>query len=205
MKYRIFALALSVSAASTSLAQTPAEELADVLTGSFTTREQCATEGWGCVESELVRIWPERDDGVWLYQENAWLGDDPQSIDPSAKKKPYFQRILRLASDGEGRVLRTIYSLTEPAAVTGAYADTSRLNHDMVGAASCSGPLERIARGYWVSDFPTCPSGLRGAVRTHSRSIHTPDSFANWDRGFDPQGKVVWGPASGGYVFKRVE
>ncbi|MGJ3231684.1 MAG: chromophore lyase CpcT/CpeT [Oceanicaulis sp.] len=205
MKTYLTAAALSVAASAAAAAQEPAEELAGVLAGSFTSLEQCATEGWGCVESELVRIWPERTDGVWLYQENAWLGDDPQSADMSAKQRPYFQRLVRLASDGEGRVLRTIYSLTDPAAVAGAYADPSALTHDMVGEASCSGPVERIAAGYWVADFPTCPSGLRGAVRTHSRSIHTPDSFANWDRGFDPEGNVMWGPASGGYVFKRVE
>jgi len=197
--------ALSLAATAAASAQDPAEELAGVLAGSFTTMEQCVTEGWGCVESELTRIWPEREDGVWLYQENAWLGDDPESADPSAKQRPYFQRLVRLAADGDGRVLRTIYSLTDPAAVVGAYADPAMLSADMVGAPSCSGPVERIAAGYWVSDFPTCPSNLRGAVRTHSRSIHTPDSFANWDRGFDPQGEVVWGPAESGYVFKRAQ
>lgn len=205
MKTFITAAALSLSATAAASAQDAAEELAGVLAGSFTSMEQCAVEGWGCVESELVRIWPERTDGVWLYQENAWLGDDPESADPGAKERPYFQRLVRLAPDGEGRVLRTIYSLTDPAAAVGAYADTSVLTPDMVGAPSCSGPVERIAAGYWVADFPTCPSGLRGAVRTHSRSIHTPDSFANWDRGFDAQGNVVWGPRASGYVFKRAE
>jgi hypothetical protein len=186
-------------------APAPAEELAAIYTGSFTSMEQCGTEGWGCVESEIVRVWPEREDGVWLYQENAWLGDDPESADPAAKQRPYFQRFVRLVSAGEGRVVRTIYTMTDPASVTGAYADPSVLNHESVDSANCSGVVERIAAGYWYADFPTCPSGLRGAVRTHSRSIHTPDGFANWDRGFNAEGAVVWGPSESGYVFKRVE
>ncbi|MEO1038478.1 MAG: chromophore lyase CpcT/CpeT [Pseudomonadota bacterium] len=179
------------------------EELAEILTGSFTTLEQSATDGWGYVESELARIWPEREDGVWLYQENVWLGDNEETADWSAKERPYFQRIVRLVETEPGVVLRTIYRVEDAASLVGAYADPSRVGEDQLAAPNCSGPVERIAHGWWVADFPTCPSNLRGAVRTHSRSIHTPDGFANWDRGIDPQGNVVWGPAEAGYIFKR--
>ncbi|XBQ16641.1 MAG: chromophore lyase CpcT/CpeT [Oceanicaulis sp.] len=195
--------ALTGAAAAQAPDQTAAEELAAVLTGSFSTIEQCETEGWGCVESELVRIWPERTDGVWLYQENAWLGDDPESADPAAKQRPYFQRIIRLAAQDDRTVLRTIYTMTDPASVVGAFAAPDTIAADQLGEASCSGPVERIAHGHWYANFPTCPSGLRGAVRTHSRSIHYPDGFANWDRGFDAEGNVRWGPSAGGYVFVR--
>ncbi|MGX6648769.1 chromophore lyase CpcT/CpeT [Maricaulaceae bacterium MS644] len=209
MKALITLAALSASLTGAAIAEdsasTAAEELAAIYAGSFTSMEQCAIEGWGCVESEIVRVWPEREDGVWLYQENAWLGDDPGSADPAAKERPYFQRFVRLVSAGEGRVVRTVYSMTDPASSAGAYADVSVLSHEQVADANCSGVVERIAAGYWYADFPTCPGGLRGAVRTHSRSIHTPDSFANWDRGFDAEGGVVWGPSESGYVFKRVE
>ena len=204
IRIAITAAALAASAAAAASAQdAPAEALAEVLTGSFTTVEQASTEGWGHVESELVRIWPEREDGVWLYQENAWLGDDPQTSDLAAKQRPYFQRLIKLASIDEATVIRTIYSMTEPGAVIGAYETPEAIAPEQLGDPSCSGPVERIAEGWWVADFPTCPSNLRGAVRTHSRSMHTPDGFANWDRGFDPDGNVVWGPATGGYIFKR--
>ena len=197
------ALAFTACASAQELERSSAEELADVLTGSYTTVEQSATDGWGYVESELVRIWPEREDGVWLYQENVWLGDNAETADWSAKERPYFQRIVRLAEVEDGVVLRTIYAMTDPASAVGAYAEPQRVSADQLGAPSCSGPVERIAHGWWVSDFPTCPSGLRGAVRTHSRSIHTPDGFANWDRGFDAEGNVAWGPSEAGYIFKR--
>ncbi len=204
MKTALAALALVCAAAAPAAAQQArAEALAEVLSGSFTTIEQSATDGWGHVESELVRIWPDREDGVWLYQENAWLGDSPEETDWSAKNRPYFQRIIRLVQTDETTVLRTIYSMTEPESVVGAYESPETIEPDQLGASSCSGPVERIAEGWWVADFPTCPSSLRGAVRTHSRSIHGPDGFVNWDRGFTAEGEVAWGPAEGGYIFER--
>jgi hypothetical protein len=183
----------------------PAEELADILAGSFTTLEQSRTEGWGYVESEMVRIWPDREDGVWLYQENAFLGASPDDYDPEIKQRPYFQRIVRLAAVSPVEVVRTIYSLSDPEVAVGAWANPSRVGEDQLADANCSGPVERIARGHWIADFDTCPSNLRGAVRTRSRSIHTPHGFANWDRGYDAEGRLVWGPEAGGYVFVRKE
>lgn len=204
MKTTLTALTLAAVLAAPSLArQERAEALADVLAGSFTTIEQSSTEGWGHVESELVRIWPDREDGVWLYQENAWLGASPEETDWSAKQRPYFQRIIRLVQTDETTVLRTIYSMTDPQSVVGAFETPEAIAADQLGSPNCSGPVERIAEGWWVADFPTCPSNLRGAVRTHSRSIHGPDSFVNWDRGFTAEGDVAWGPAEGGYIFQR--
>lgn len=182
-----------------------ANELAGLLIGSFSTLGQSRIEGWGYVESETVRIWPHREDGIWLYQENAFLGSSPEDFDPEIKQRPYFQRIIRIWELNNREVLRTIYTLTDPASVVGAYADPERIAEDQLGDVSCSGSVHRIAHGYWQSNFDTCPSGLRGAVRTVSRSIHTPQGHANWDRGFDAEGTLIWGPARGGYVFDRVD
>lgn len=209
MRMLIAALALCLSAP-LALAQEDesgfpgANELAGLLIGSFSTIEQSRIDGWGYVESETVRIWPHREDGIWLYQENAFLGSSPEDFDPEIKQRPYFQRIVRLVEVSPTEVIRTIYTLTDPASVVGAFADPSRIAEEQLGEVSCSGPVMRIAHGYWQSNFDTCPSGLRGAVRTHSRSIHTPHGFANWDRGFDAEGNLIWGPARGGYVFDRV-
>lgn len=204
MKTLLTALTLAAAIlAPASAQQERAGDLAAVLTGSFTSVEQSATDGWGHVESELVRIWPERTDGVWLYQENAWLGDSPDETDWSAKERPYFQRIIRLVQTDETTVLRTIYSMTDPQSVVGAFETPEVIAADQLGAPNCSGPVQRIAQGWWTADFPTCPSNLRGAVRTHSRSVHGPDGFVNWDRGFTAEGEVAWGPAEGGYIFKR--
>lgn len=197
-------LATAPALADEPAGQPMAEELANTLIGSFSTIEQSRIEGWGYVESELVRIWPHREDGIWLYQENAFLGSSPEDFDPEIKQRPYFQRIVRLVEVSSTEVIRTIYTLTDPASVVGAFADPSRVAEEQLGDVSCSGPVMRIAHGYWQSNFDTCPSGLRGAVRTHSRSIHTPHGFANWDRGFDAEGTLIWGPARGGYVFDRV-
>jgi hypothetical protein len=213
MRNLIAALCLALAAPWAAAAAEPedepgypgANELAGLLIGSFSTLEQSRIEGWGYVESETVRIWPHREDGIWLYQENAFLGASPEEFDPEIKQRPYFQRIIRIWELNNRLVLRTIYTLNDPASVVGAFADPERIAEDQLGAVSCSGEVHRIAHGYWQSNFDTCPSGLRGAVRTVSRSIHTPQGHANWDRGFDAEGTLIWGPARGGYVFDRVD
>ena len=45
---------------------------------------------YGIAESEIVRIWPEREDGVWLYQEQAFLGETASAVDPAASS-PCFR------------------------------------------------------------------------------------------------------------------
>ncbi|KAA5805463.1 hypothetical protein F1654_05660 [Alkalicaulis satelles] len=196
--------ALAALGLSSAALASPAEELAGILIGEFTTAEQSLTEGWGYVESRLVRVWPEREDGVWLYQENAWLGDNPGDADYSVRQRPYFQRLVQLVAIDDHTVIRTIYSMTDPASVVGAVHAPERIEADQLGAPNCSGEVNRIAAGWWIADFPNCPSNLRGAVRTRSQSIHTPDGFANWDLGLTAGGERAWGPTGGGYVFRRM-
>jgi len=180
------------------------EESARLSIGSFTTRPQAERdERYGVVESEVVRIWPRRTDGVWLYQENAWLGDTPAQIDESAKARPYFQRIVHIGPAGETSVRRTTYRPADPDAVRGAWQDPAGFPEDGLGAQSCTGIAERIAYHYWVAEFD-CPNAHRGAVRTISRSITTKGEYANWDVGLDIAGDHVWGPQAGGYVFTRI-
>ena len=51
-------------------------------------------------------------------------------------------------------MIRTIYTLTDPASVVGAFADPSRVSEKtQLGEVSCSGPVVRIAHGYWQVQF----------------------------------------------------
>jgi len=50
-----------------------------------------------------------------------------------------------------------------------------------------------------------CASELRGASYATSEVRITPEQLLSWDRGFDAQGKQVWGATKGGYVFKKIK
>lgn len=170
--------------------------------GSFTSLEQSrGSDEHSEVEAEIVRIWPERTDGVWLYQEQAIM-DMPQL----GKARPYFQRIGHVYRDADGRFRRDNYELTDPKAFIGAYADPSRfaaLSPDQLGEQGCHNILTPIATGYWLSSVENCANDHRGAAQMFSIGIAEPDGFANWDRGVATDGSHVWGPPSGGYIFRR--
>ena len=61
-----------------------------------------------------------------------------------------------------------------------------------------------MAAGHWIGRTESCANNYKGAAFMQSLSIAEHDLYANWDRGFDAAGNRVWGPANGGYVFRRL-
>lgn len=200
----IFALGTLTSAAAQR--SRTADEFAALTAGSFTTAAQAQDDAtYAQVEAEVVRIWPERTDGIWMYQEQAIISYEGKVI-PGAKERPYFQRIFRLMATGDKILVRENYELADPKSVVGAYKDRSKLaglTPEALILGGCSNRIERVAKGYWRANIATCANTYKNATHMTSLSVYTDDTLANWDRGFDLSGKVVWGPEGGGYIFKR--
>ncbi|MFN7053943.1 CpcT/CpeT family chromophore lyase [Hyphomonas sp.] len=185
----------------------PATEFAEIAAGSWTSRAQSADPRYDWVESETVRILPDRTDGVWLYQENAILAASPDETPADgAKDRPYFQVIVQLRAIGPFEVHSTTYRLDTPEAREGARgiwrAGGEGFDPAWIGTMACMSGLTRISEGYWTGGAD-CPNNWRGGVKVDSRSIRTPDAYVNWDRGMDADGQQIWGPRAGGYVFLR--
>ncbi|MEM9169127.1 MAG: chromophore lyase CpcT/CpeT [Pseudomonadota bacterium] len=185
------------------------DELADLSVGSFTTAAQSARDDrYGVAEAEIVRIWPDRDDGLWLYQEQAYLGDQPGAVDLAMKNRPYFARVVRSVETAPGVVRRTVHKLKRPDAAVGAWRDAAPLANfgpDDLEPSECAIVAERVADGFWRSESEKCPNTYKDADYALSISVATRDRYANWDRGFTNGGTHVWGPRSGGYIFVRKE
>ncbi len=201
------ALAVLLPAFAGEDSQDAALDFAALSEGSWTSLAQSADPGYDWVESETVRIMSERGDGVWLYQENAIMAASPDADIPrDAKSKPYFQVVIRLQSLGPDQVHTTTYRLETPEARSGAKGQwrtgAGVFDPAWVGAPACMGQMRRVAEGYWQG-AAECPNTYKGAARVDSRSVRTPDTYVNWDRGFDGEGQNVWGPPRGGYIFKR--
>lgn len=183
-----------------------ARDFARIATGHWSSIDQADSEEYSWVDSRTWQVMADREDGVWLYQQNAIVGANRQDVpENGVMPAPYFQVVIQFRDMGDGLVHTTTYRLTDRAGpLAFSRGELSAFSPDWIGEASCMGTMKRIAEDYWMGGAD-CPNSFRGGVRVDSKSIRTRDSYVNWDRGFDVEGKHVWGPASGGYIFKRVK
>lgn len=200
---RVLGLAVCLLAA--PAAADTAAEFAQDAAGSWSSAAQSIDPGYDWVESEVRQIWPDREDGVWLYQENAIIAASPEAaIEGTPKARPYFQVVVHLQDVGGGALHTTTYKVADRAAAKGAWSNPEAFSSDWLGEVSCMGSMHRVGQGFWRGET-TCPNNYKGAARVVSLSVRSPGAHVNWDRGFDADGTHVWGPADGGYVFERKE
>jgi hypothetical protein len=176
-----------------------------LIVGSFSSAEQSAQDArYDVAEAEVVRIWAERSDGLWFYQEQAIVGGKGAPT-PAFKDRPYFQRVAHVYRLADGELRRDNYLLKDPGRFVGLgrRAGVAAPMQQDLGPAGCHNLIQRVARGHFISRTDGCRNGYKGAATMSSIAISTPERYINWDRGFDASGKLVWGPEAGGYVFDR--
>ena len=185
---------------------TPGDDLATLIrwmTGSFSSVAQAeADDRYRDIRLEMVPIWTDRDDGSWLYVEQAAA---------AALDRPYRQRVYRVSEAEDGLFTSEVFSLPDPAALAGAFRDPARLDAlepgDLSLREGCAVVLRIRKDGIFAGSTvgEGCASTLRGA--TYATSIVTvgPEGIESWDRGFDAEGNQVWGAEAGPYSFQRTE
>ncbi len=186
-----------------SPSQTHLIELRDHMTGSFnsTAQHEADPDNYYDIRLHMVPIWPERADGPWLYVEQAAA---------SRLDQPYRQRVYRLAAREDGRFESIVYTLPDPPLkYAGAWKKEIPLADltpdDLTLREGCSLILERQDDGSFVGSTvgTDCESTLRGAAFAISEATITPHCLISWDRGYDKNGKQVWGATAGGYAFVK--
>lgn len=193
-------------------AATPAERsardlqiLRDWLSGSFSSRAQALADpkNYFHIQLHMAPIWPRRADGPWLYVEQATASK------PAA---PYRQRVYRLRATPDGGAACDVYLLPEdPLVWAGAWKEPERLAalsaEQLLPREGCSVLLQRDGddafRGATLGRG--CASELAGAAYATSEVEIRADRLLSWDRGFDAQGKQVWGAELGPYLFVKQE
>jgi hypothetical protein len=197
------ALATALAACASPGPAPGSAELAQYLSGHFTSAAQAATTaGYLAIELRVQPIWPERSDGPWLYVEQA---------DARTPERPYRQRVYRLERQGE-HYLSHIYTLKgEALRHAGAWRETRPLAAlgpaDLELRAGCEVVLTRSSEGRYrgATAERSCPSDLRGARWASSEVTLDGKVLESWDRGFDAAGAQVWGATAGPYRFVRIE
>ena len=205
-KIRLAAAALYAAAGCLAPGRTQSEPsqpelLASWMSGYYTSAAQALDDPARFFEIHLttVPIWVERLDGPWLYVEQAaaW-----------SLEQPYRQRVYQLVETADG-VRSDVYELPgDPLLFAGAWEspeDFASLEpEELLLRGGCSIELRRTAEGFEGSTLGEgCASSLRGASYATSEVFVAEGVLASWDRGFDAQGRQVWGATAGPYLFLR--
>ncbi len=200
-----FLLCLCLGFLPPAIAQSATEQayLGDAL-GLWSSETQSIDERYDWVVSERWRIFPEDQNGVWLYQENTIVASGPGPM-PEVMPEPYFQIVVNYRDLGDGLLHTTSYRVADRSAARKVATEpAAEFKREWLGGIACMGQLQSVGAGFWHGGA-TCPNGYKGGVKVESQSVRAPDYFVNWDRGYDENGIHIWGPADGGYIFNRVE
>ncbi len=182
-----------------------ATEVGNWMTGVFSSHTQAAAQPDDYFEVRLVMlpIWTERDDGPWLYVEQAVA---------EALDRPYRQRVYHVVDIPSGARSDVFELPGDPLTFARAWekadAFTQIEPEDLVPRTGCSIFLTRgmdEVSYVGATRGSGCTSSLRGASYAASEVTVTPNVLSSWDRGFDDNGVQIWGATAGPYVFERIE
>ncbi len=176
-------------------------ELAALMEGNFSTARQSGIDTtYFNIRLHMKRIWPERDDAVWFYVEQ---------VAASTPEKPYRQRVYKLTEAGYNLFESAIFEITDPLRFVGEWkspdAGKSIDPENLKQMEGCSVFLKKIGENKYSgsTDADKCKSDWRGAKYVSSIVNVLKDGLITWDRGFDENGKYLWGAEKAGYFFAR--
>lgn len=195
----IVVLFLSVSNA---FAKGDLKTLSHWMQGGFDSQKQSLEdEDFFNIHLYMKQIWADREDGVWLYVEQAAEG----YLD-----KPYRQRVYHLTQLEDGRFSSEVFSFDNAKQFAGAWKKEQPLDalspEQLKVRKGCAVFLEwdKKSGSYTGStDAKKCGSKLRGATYATSKVTVFADRIESWDQGYDADDKQVWGAVKSGYVFDR--
>lgn len=178
------------------------QRLKSWMTGSFSSQEQSEVDtNFFHINLEMVQIWEERTDAIWLYVEQAaaWALD-----------KPYRQRVYSLKEKVDGTFESAIFAFNEPLRYAGVWKEVNPLNQltpdSLIEREGCAIILE-FKKGVFVgsTDGKNCSSQLRGSSYATSDVRIEEMLLTSWDRGYDSTNTQVWGAETGPYIFKKLK
>lgn len=177
------------------------ETLVSWMSGSFSSQAQAeADSNYYDIRLEMATIWQERDDGHWIYVEQATA---------THRDRPYRQRVYKVTAADDG-FHSEVYAMPDPARFVGAWNEPARLEvltpDSLMVREGCVVILRRREDGAFEGSTvdKNCTSALRGATYATSHVVVVEESITSWDQGFDANDEQVWGATEGGYVFRRV-
>lgn len=177
------------------------EELAELLTGSFTSETQAEQDSlYSPVHLHIVQVWKDRA-GQWFYVEQALAAQDD---------KPYRQRMYRVVQLSSERFKILNYEFRNPQVFAGKWKDPQFFDdypEEIVAIKEgCGVFLHRKAFKHYEGETygEDCFSQFQGAQYATSEVEIRSDLIKSWDRGWTEEEEQVWGPEDGPYRFERM-
>lgn len=178
------------------------EQLAGCMAGAFSSERQAERDpSFYDVRLKMAPIWTDRGDGHWFYVEQvmyAHLG------------RPYRQRVYHLTEPSPGLFRSDVYTMENPRRFVGAWSrrnPMARLTPDSLELRDgCEIHLHRVGSSVYRGGTAgkSCRNSRRGASYATSELLVTKHLIASWDRGFDVNGRQVWGAVTGPYSFDKI-
>lgn len=180
-----------------------AEALARALDGRWTSAEQArADPAYLDIQTSHVRIWADNPDALywWFYGESARMPD---------ASKPYRQNVFQIVPQADGSVFAYQYRVREPAKAAGfgARGEAPALTmDDLIAVPNCTVVWRRSGENRFSGSMrgTDCRNKYKNADYMDARSTLEDGVLMTWDRGMTFDGRHVWGPAAGGYRFRRI-
>ncbi|MBQ4821420.1 chromophore lyase CpcT/CpeT [Aquimarina sp. MMG016] len=174
----------------------------DLLSGSFSSKEQSEKEV-GYADSNLINtpIW-EDSKNYWLYSEihNA---KNPSLI--------YIQRILNIQRMDSVTFISTAYTIPDQKKYAHGWKDPNLFNEIALDSLQkregCDIYYKKKTSSIYVgkTNNVSCLSTLKNIAYTKSNIVLSRDQLSVWDKGYDVDGKQVWGKIQGPYKYKRIQ
>jgi hypothetical protein len=176
------------------------ERFAMLLAGKYSSAAQAARDtAFYNISLVMTPIWPNRTDGRWLYVEQAMA---------SKPDKPYRQRVYKLNHPSKMKFTSEIFTIRNAKEVVGLQSDRTKLqllHPDSIELKDGCAVVLSLKGGIYTGGTrgSSCASDLRGAKYATSIIVLKEGEMVSWDRGYDAEGKQVWGATKGGYVFVK--
>ena len=177
------------------------EELADMMTGTFSSAEQAANDSlYYDINLVMHPIWENDENYKWLYVEQAVT---------ASLEKPYRQRVYRLQKIDKNVIESRVFTLKNPEDYIHAWDNPALFesinSNSLVLREGCSVFLSGSSDGCYSgsTNEKDCGSTLRGASYATSIVEICPEQIVSWDQGWDSEDNQVWGAEKAGYIFKR--
>ena len=199
----LFAILITISSKTFSqIKSIDTGKLVSFMEGSFSSEEQSKNDSdYYDIRLHMKRIWPEISSAYYLYVEQAVA---------SAQEKPYRQRVYRITNTYEGRFESAVYTMKDPLRFAGEWKKENPLSEltpdSLTSREGCSVILTLMNEDIYEgsTEGNKCESDLRGAKYATSEVKISKDVIISWDRGYDAEGRQVWGAEKGGYIFNRI-
>lgn len=148
----------------------------------------------------LLSSWKTGDSTVWIYEEINFVRHQEQI---------YRQLVWSLKTDSGGSITANQYLLKKGWLFTGAWKDADRLlqlsTEYLASSPFCELNYIKVDKFHFkgMTRKNGCPNHYKNAVSLSNVSNLTATQFDYWDRGWDDQGKLVWGNPKEGIYYIR--